>query len=188
MTQSLGGGDDIMEQSILDTLKDMLEVSNDAFDSELTVYINAAFSELHQLGAGPANGYMITGKEETWDDFTSIQSLASLCKLYIYLKLRLLWDVPSSTTVVNSLEKQLNEVEWRIVAFVENRASGGSEDGGASGTNDYNDLINLPKLNGKVIRGNITEADPTIEELTPSDIDNIFKTVFTGSGGGSVGS
>ena len=36
-------------------------------------------------------------------------------------------------------------------------------------TNDYNKLINLPTLNGVVIKGEMTEADPTIPDWAKSE-------------------
>lgn len=38
------------------------------------------------------------------------------------------------------------------------------EGAGGGGTNDYNDLINKPLLNGKVLIGNTDEIDPTVPQ------------------------
>lgn len=88
---------------------------------------------------------------------------------------------------------------------IEEKIAGG---GGGSGTSDYNSLSNLPKLNGKVIKGNVSETDPTVpmwakqpnkptytaeevgaqEKLTPGDNVSIENNVisFTGGSGGNV--
>jgi hypothetical protein len=74
-----------------------------------------------------------------------------------------------------------------------------------SGTDDYNDLINLPTLNGETIKGDMTEIDPTVPEwskqstkptytadevnaldvdaaLTLEEIDELFNNAMTMEG------
>lgn len=46
-------------------------------------------------------------------------------------------------------------------------------DGGGSGTTDYNSLINLPTLNGKVIKG-----DMVLETLSSEEVTEIFEEIF----------
>lgn len=163
MTLALGG--DNMEQNILESIKNMLGINDDQFDIELIIYINSAFSSLCQLGAGPKDGFALSSDgSEDWSNFSSIQNLISLCKLYIYLKIRLTWDIPSSATVIGSLKEQLAEIEWRIVELVEGRSSGTSG-GTGDGTDDYELLNNLPKLDGKTIIGNMKEQDPSTKEV-----------------------
>lgn len=171
--------------NILNSIKTMLGIddSNIDYDPELIIYINSCFSSLNQLGAGPKDGFMLIDGSENWDAFTSTSNLVSLCKVYIYLKLRTTWDIPSSSIVLGSLKEQLAEVEWRIVAFLENRLPSDSGDGSGSGTSDYELLQNLPKLDGKTIIGNMKETDPTIGEMTSSEVDEIFDNVFNSTEG-----
>lgn len=38
-----------------------------------------------------------------------------------------------------------------------------------AGLTDYEDLLNLPKLNGKTIKGNMKETDPTVPDWAKSE-------------------
>lgn len=69
---------------------------------------------LRQLGVGPENGFSITGKTETWTDFTSdIDQLESI-KTYIYMRVKLIFDPPQTSFVIEAMNKQIAELEWRL--------------------------------------------------------------------------
>lgn len=104
------------EDSILITIKKMLGLDSDytPFDTEVMVHINSVFSLLAQLGAAPSEGFYIDGAEEKWSDYFPDPSAAQLIKTYIYLKVRLLFDPPATSFVIASMEKQIQEYEWRI--------------------------------------------------------------------------
>ena len=107
-----------MTDSILETIKKMLglDAAYTAFDEDVVVHINTAFMVLNQLGAGPPTPFHIEGREETWSDFLSISTNAYAIKTYIYLKVRLAFDPPTSSFVLSSMEKTIQEYEWRISA------------------------------------------------------------------------
>lgn len=102
--------------SILTSVKKMLgiDASYDHFDTDLIMHINTVISILTQLGVGPAGGYAITGSEDTWTDWignnTSLLSVTS----YIYLKVRLLFDPPTNSSLIESYNRLISELEWRI--------------------------------------------------------------------------
>jgi hypothetical protein len=102
-------------ESILTTIKKMLgiEESFTNFDDELIVYINGVFTTLSQLGIGAPN-YIITGKANTWTEFVKDAKNLEAVKTYIYLKTRLVFDPPASSTVITAIEKQISEIEWRL--------------------------------------------------------------------------
>ena len=108
-----------MDDSILNNLKKMLGMDAEfkAFDQDLIIHINSVFMTLHQLGVGPKNVFRISGSTETWSSFLadskSEDDLSSV-KDYIYLKLRILFDPPSSSYVLSALESQMKELEWRL--------------------------------------------------------------------------
>lgn len=170
-------GDEGRLDSILETTKNLLNATYDVFDRELITYINAALSSLHQLGVGPSFGLYITGPDEKWDSLTASKILSNLCKTYVYLKVRLSWDPPTSGIVLSSLENQLKETEWRILAEVETRSSG-SSNGPTGNETNYELLNNLPSLNGKTILGNMEELDPTVGQLLSTDVLDLFEKVF----------
>ena len=108
-----------MEDSILNSLKKMLGMTSEftAFDTELLIHINSIFMTLHQLGVGPKEVFKISGSEETWSSFLSnarTENDLNAVMDYMYLKLRILFDPPSSSYVLSALESQMKEYEWRL--------------------------------------------------------------------------
>lgn len=104
-------------ESILTSIKKLLGVEEDydCFDADIVMHINSVFMILNQLGVGPAEGFIITGKDETWSDYLSDEELVNLSavKSFIHLKVRLLFDTPSSS-VAEQINKLLSELEWRL--------------------------------------------------------------------------
>lgn len=84
------------------------------FDAELIIYINSAFAELTQIGVGPSKGYFITGELETWDDYVVDIVQKEMVKTFIYLKVRLIFDPPSNSFLLKSIEDQIAETTWRL--------------------------------------------------------------------------
>lgn len=106
-----------MNNSILIWVREKLGPMADVnvFDDELIMDVNTAFSVLWQLGIGPQTPFAITGETETWDDFLPSSSPElSLVKSYVYLKTRLAFDPPQSSSVLETVKTQITEYEWRI--------------------------------------------------------------------------
>lgn len=110
--------------SILESVKKMLGLEKEykAFDPELIIFINMAFSVLTQLGVGPSDGYSITGYDETWSNYLpsddSLSKQLEMVKTYVYMKVRLAFDPPNGS-VLESFNKQISELEWRINVVVD---------------------------------------------------------------------
>lgn len=86
-----------------------------AFDTDLIVHINSTFSTLEQLGAGPKDGFMITGVDETWEDFIGDAGIkVEMIKGYVYAKVKLIFDPPQNSSATEQLDKAAKEYEWRI--------------------------------------------------------------------------
>lgn len=105
-----------MSESILTSTKRALDISETVtvFDSNITMYINSAFSTLNQLGIGPSAGYMITGDTETWDAFIGDDPKLNSVKTYVYISVRLLFDPPQTSYLIEALNKMLEELTWRL--------------------------------------------------------------------------
>ena len=105
-----------MSVSILTTIKNMLGVdtSYTAFDVDITVNINSALMVLQQLGVGPVDGFAISGATETWSSYLPPGKLLEGVKTYIYLKSRLLFDPPTSASVLQAIKEQIADFEWRL--------------------------------------------------------------------------
>ena len=111
-----------MIESILTSVKKNLGLDEDytVFDSDKTLYINGVFSTLHQLGIGPEDGFMIEDKTATWDDFTGGDVRYNMVRTYMYLRVRLLFDAPNTQYLVEALNNQIREHEWRMNIVREN--------------------------------------------------------------------
>ena len=115
------------EESILGTVKKALgmEQDVDAFDEVLVMHINTALSVLAQLGASPEDGLYITGNDVTWKQLIGENSLLSLVKTYVCQKVRLIFDPPLTSSVLDAMERSLKEMEWRILAVTDISADSG---------------------------------------------------------------
>lgn len=104
--------------SILNSIKKLLGVAEEYehFDVDIMMHINSALMVLTQLGVGPAEGYAIDGPEDEWSDFLGNSTNLEMVKTYVYMKVRLIFDPPTNSSVTASLEKQISEFEWRLNA------------------------------------------------------------------------
>ena len=103
--------------SILTSIKKLLGIPEEytQFDQDIIMHINSAFFTLAQLGVGEDPGYAITGSTETWSDFFKDQEwVIETVKSYIYLRVRLLFDPTTTSAVLESMNKQIAEMEWRM--------------------------------------------------------------------------
>ncbi len=102
-------------ESILQSVKKKLGImpEYEHFDDEIITDINSAFSILNQLGVGPDEPFMISGSTEVWSDFIE-DGRIELVKSYIPLRVRLLFDPPTNSFLVESINKQIAEFEFRM--------------------------------------------------------------------------
>lgn len=115
---------------ILESVKLMLGIQMDytAFDPQLLLHINSVFTILNQLGVGPKEPF-IADANSTWDEFLVGDSISlDLVKADMYQRVRLLFDPPTSSFVLDSLNKQIQEYEWRLNVFVD-PANGDNQNG-----------------------------------------------------------
>lgn len=107
-----------MEESILMTIKKMLGLEADysPFDTDIIVMINSALMTLTQANVGPKAGFKITGMSESWSDFLTNEVMLEAAKQYIYMKVRIIFDPPSSSIVMDALKTQCDELLWRLIA------------------------------------------------------------------------
>jgi hypothetical protein len=112
--------------SILTSIKKMLGIAEEYehFDMDLIIHINTVLSVLAQLGVGSSQGFAIQDKTATWGDVIPAGMNLELIKSYVFLKVRLLFDPPSNSSVIKSSNKLINELEWRINIEVDPAADG----------------------------------------------------------------
>lgn len=136
-----------MTNSIFLTVKKLLGVAEEyhAFDIDILTAINATFLTLNQLGIGPRLPFQLPlmadllpdDEEETWrddpaitttwDDFLGDQKeyLAAV-QTYVYQRVRLIFDPPTNSFLVDAIQKSCEEFEWRFT--VQPKTEGAVED------------------------------------------------------------
>ena len=122
-----------MEESILISIKKMLPMDwqSTAFDEPIMAEINSAFLSLNQLGIGPDQGFIVKSDKTTWDQFIAtsnsfegvgrVKKTAYLeaVKSYVHLNVKLVFDPPTNGSVLESINKQIQRLEWRLNTQVE---------------------------------------------------------------------
>lgn len=114
----------ITVESILTSIKLLLGITEDYehFDNQIVAHINSVLMILTQLGVGPPDGFIVKDKSDTWNEFIPDGKNLELVKSYIHLKVKLLFDPPSSSVVMESTNRMINEFEWRLNAAAESNA------------------------------------------------------------------
>lgn len=102
--------------SILESVKRLLGIAlhDDGFNQEIKDLINAEFLTLHQLHVGPEEGFSITGPAQTWNDYTKDPILQDAVRQFVYLRVRMVFDPPASSTVAESINSRISELEFRL--------------------------------------------------------------------------
>lgn len=105
-----------MAGSILEDTKKILGLSPDytAFDVDLITHINTVFSILNDLGIGPEEGFAIEDDAAVWSDFLGDNPLLNPVKTYMYLKVRMMFDPPATSYMIEAMKSQIQELEWRL--------------------------------------------------------------------------
>lgn len=109
-------------ESVLTSIKKLLGIASDYehFDTDIIIHINSVLMTLNQLGIGPDIPATITSTNDTWVTTLGNISNVEAVKTYIYLKVRMLFDPPSSSSVIEAMNRQISELEWRLCAQIEN--------------------------------------------------------------------
>lgn len=108
-------------ESILTSIKKLLGISENytQFDSDLIMHINTVFLNLTQLGVGPEEGFSIQNENDAWSDFIDNNAQLQAVKSYMYLKVKLLFDPPLSSSVIESMNRMIAELEFRLNVAVD---------------------------------------------------------------------
>ena len=108
-------------ESILTSIKILLGIEPDDnnFDQELIMHINTVLTIMTQLGFNPTSGFFITDASSMWTDFISVRKDLEMIKSYVFLRVRLLFDPPQNSFLVDTIQKQYAEFEWRLNVQIE---------------------------------------------------------------------
>ena len=112
----------VLEEKILSSIKKLLGLNDGVtvFDTDIVIHINTVFSNLTQMGVGPQDdegkniGFKISTGNEVWGDFTSNDILIENVKTYVYIKVKMVFDPPTSSALIDAYNAQAKELEWRL--------------------------------------------------------------------------
>ena len=112
-------------ESILADVKKMLGITEEYthYDVDIILHINSVFMILQQLGVGPDEGFYIEDDTTTWFDYLKGVNNLPMVKSYMYAKVRLLFDPPASSVVMECMKQSIAEMEWRLNVSVDPKKS-----------------------------------------------------------------
>ena len=110
-----------MQDSILMTIRKLVcgDPNADHFDTDLLVHINACFSILNQLGVGPENGFVVTDETQSWSSYIADNYILNMVKTYVTLKVKKIFDPPLTSSVLEAMDKEISQLEWRLNVAVD---------------------------------------------------------------------
>ena len=105
-----------MLDSVLSSTKQMLgiNVEDDSFDVNVIMAINAALTILFDLGLTEVEDQVIIDDETTWDELLGGRTDIGYVKIYIFQKVKLIFDPPTSSAAIEAMQRSISELEWRI--------------------------------------------------------------------------
>lgn len=115
--------------SILTSIKKNIGITEEdtSFDPDVIMHINSVFAILTQLGVGPSEGFYIVNEDAIWDDFIPPNPRLAMVKTYMSQKVRLMLDLPQSSTLIQEIKEQIKELEWRLAEAAELEIQNGGE-------------------------------------------------------------
>lgn len=105
-----------MNESILETIAKAIGIGEnyDYFNQELIMHINTVLMGLRQIGIGPTTPYVVTDSTATWSDFLGEDKNFEAVKTYMCLRVKMLFDPPTSSSLMDAMNNQISEWEWRL--------------------------------------------------------------------------
>lgn len=102
--------------SILNTVKKTcgIDAEYDVFDQDILVFLNAAILDLTQNGIGPSEGFVVSDESQTFEDFVGDFKNVGAVATYLSQKTRIAFDPPTSSYVLDAINKNLSELIWRL--------------------------------------------------------------------------
>ena len=85
------------------------------------MHINSVLADLWDLGVGPYEGFSIEDDTTTWEDFLQDSLKFNAVKSYMELRVKLLFDPPSSSAAIESMQRQVDKWEWKFTVAAESK-------------------------------------------------------------------
>ena len=128
--------------SILKSIKKLLNVADDYFDSDIIMHINSVFMTLNQLGVGPERVFAIEDESALWTDFIPDVTQVQAIKSYMFLQVKILFDSASlGAATLAAYERQIQQFEFRLNVAAESsvQESDGEEEDDEDDWDDWDD-------------------------------------------------
>ena len=112
-----------MNESILNSIKHAIGgivESDTSFDQDIIMHINTILMILMHQWYGEDHAFTISDSSATWADFLKDSKDYEGVKSYVALRVRLLFDPPSNSFVINAMNEQIRELEWHLFVFKDN--------------------------------------------------------------------
>ena len=105
-----------MSDSVLLSTKQMLGISPEdtSFDVNVIMSINTALTILMDLGLTEVEDEIVIDDDMTWDDLLGGRTDIEYVKTYVYQKVKMIFDPPTSTAAIDAMQRSISELEWRI--------------------------------------------------------------------------
>ena len=104
-------------ESILTSIKKLLGIAQeyDQFDADIIMHINSVLMTLAQIGVGPPEGFRIEDDTSRWTDYMSSDDTRfESVKSYMYLRVKILFDPPLNSAVLEAMKEQIDKWEWTL--------------------------------------------------------------------------
>ena len=105
-----------MSDLILASVKRICSIADPdtSFDNELILYTNTVLMEIMQEWYGMDHAFKVVDGTETWDQVLGEDTDYEGVKELVGLKVRLMFDTPTSGSVMQAIQDQIKNLEWRM--------------------------------------------------------------------------
>ena len=107
--------------SILISVKKLLGIPEDygCFDADILMNINMVMTVLKQIGVN-TNVNSVT-EETTWEELSYSTEIVNLLRVYVALRVRMVFDPPTNSSLLDAMQKKVDELEWRLNVLGEDK-------------------------------------------------------------------
>lgn len=145
------------------------------FDANLIMHINSQIANLYQLGLDSAKSVVVDGADQLWTDLIPAgDSRLQFVKTYIYARVKMIFDPPTSTAQMQALKDAAAEAEFRISTAVD-KPYDDLDPASPVATGDHSMLKNRDLPNQHPIKA-ITNLDETIQKTNTSLNEKLNKS------------
>lgn len=145
------------------------------FDAELIAHINSQIANLYQLGLDSAKSIVVDGADQLWTDLIPAgDSRLQFVRTYVYARVKMIFDPPTSTAQMQALKDAAAEAEFRISTAVD-KPYDDLDPASPVATGDHSMLKNRDLPNQHPIKA-ITNLDETIQKTNTSLNEKLNKS------------